>query len=652
MGGAITNFLSRSFISESYRLDGDARRVEFVDGILKKDVKIKCPPNKHGLLVLFTPSDIMGEITVDPQQIEYMLWQQAHMYPIGTKIIYSFIDPVGGKHKVVLENKQGMYGMLSTICEKPLITPIYYSTDNGTRAFECLFTYDIKNMSEPQIMSFANMCYTVATGSTQVKGFLDALCKYFRDYMNKIYLANNKKLQVITQDIKTGLRAIVACKELENPLFTGQSKEIYSSTIMEGFSYTISYDAIDSWAKKNPQDLQKLAKYFKDVCEMRYKLDGEKIKLHDKFEKSIINRGLPPKYIKPNEKGPFELFIVEGDSAMGGIRNNRWSAHQGVYPIKGKITNCFMCPPKKFFENPDVAGLFKIMGYDSYSKNFNPDHFLPSKIIITTDADADGYHIESLLLMMYLRYLPFVIEQGKLYAATPPLYSIPLGKGKMKFFANNIEYIEYVQNLFCKINTIANEDGKVLSKNEILRLLYKNIDYVKIITHLSNIFAIDPYFLEFLLYHKDLSYNKLKSEVEKTFKYVTVSKQGTTILMRGLVGSLFQTVFFDDRLLNECKPLIELIENDKYYYLNNNKCTIYYIMKLFGETEPTGITRYKGLGELKPEHLAQTTILPGGRTLHQYTTDNILRELKFIANIQSDKSEFIKGIKVRREDII
>jgi len=307
-----------------------------------------------------------------------------------TKIVFSSIDAIGSKHKVTIENKHGMYDMLDTICEKSLITPIYAANDNGTRAFEFLLTFDINNMTEPRMLSFANMCYTVTTGSTHVKGFLDAVCKYFRDYMNKVVLVNNKKLQVTSQDIKTGLRAIISCKELENPLFTGQSKEVYSGAVMEGFAYTVTYDALDAWTKKYPQDLQRLSKYFKDICEMRFKLDGEKIKLHDKFEKSTINHGLPPKYIKPNEKGPFDLILTEGDSATGGIRNNRDAAHQGVYPLRGKITNCFACPPKKFFENPDVAGLFKIMGYDSYSKNFNPDQFLPGKVIITTDSDADG----------------------------------------------------------------------------------------------------------------------------------------------------------------------------------------------------------------------------------------------------------------------
>ena len=208
-------------------------------------------------------------------------------------------------------NKNGIYDLLGSICEKPLLHPIYFKDDNGTRAIECLVTYDLNNMDDPNILAFANMCHTVAIGSTHVNGFVDSLTRYFRDYMNKIYLTNNKKLQVSLQDIRTGLRAVISCKSL-HPSFTGQSKEVYSEKEMLSYAATVSYAAIDAWAKKNPTDLQKLCKYFKDVCVMRTKLDGEKIKMHDKYVRSPLG-DLPDKYITPNNKRvPFELIIVEG----------------------------------------------------------------------------------------------------------------------------------------------------------------------------------------------------------------------------------------------------------------------------------------------------------------------------------------------------
>lgn len=269
-----------------------------------------------------------------------------------------------------------------------------------------------------------------------------------------------------------------------------------------------------------------------------------------------------------------------------------------LFPVRGKIPNALVTPVKKFFENEEIAGLFKIMGYNGYQRNFDPDKFKPSKVVVATDADADGSHIQGLFLILFLKYLPFALNQGKVYCAIPPLYGINVGKGKMKFFADNIEYVEYVQNIYCKDHEIYNIKKKKLTKTEIVRLLYNNIDYLKHLLHVANTYAIDPEFLEFLLYHRKLEFKKFKAEVEKAYRFTKVTKENGIIMIHGLVGALYQTVFFNDRLLNECKEVIKLIErSDEYYIINNQKTTLYGLMKGFSDYEPTGLTRYKGLGK-------------------------------------------------------
>ena len=651
MGATITNFLSSFFIVESYRMDGKAAKVEFKEGYLSKKglQKIKCPKGKHGLITTFRPSSIMGNIDIDDIQIENLIRQLCLLSSIGTKITYNAITPTGMKRSMIIENKHGIFEMLNDICIKSLFEPIYYSTTNGTMMIECLFTYDIKSMDDPYILSFANMCPT--TGGTHVDGFLDGLVKYFRDYMNKVYLVNNKKLSVTAPDIRTGLRAIVSIKHLY-PLFSGQSKEFFSEASMKPYASESTMSFIDEWTKKNPSDLQKLGKYLKEVAELRLKQDNEKIKISDKYSASVIS-GMPSKYKKPNGKGPFELWITEGDSACSCMENNRDKATQALFPIRGKFSNALVKSTKEFFENKEVAGLTKIFGYNSYQKYFEPEKFKPEKVVIATDADADGSHITSLLLLMFLRYFPFVLNEGKLYIANPPLYGITAGK-KTKFFADNIEYVEYVQSVFCKDNDIRVNKKKPLTKSQIVKILYNNIDYVKFITHISNTYAIDPILLEFILYNRNLSYTKFKNAIEKAFIYTTVSKENNVIMIHGLVGSLYQTVFFNDRLINECAPIIELIDkSDKFYYVNGTKSTLYQLMSLFAESEPKNLTRYKGLGEMPPKLLGQSTVIPGmGRTLKQYTTDDVKRELKYITSLQSDKSVFIKNVKIRKEDII
>ena len=427
---------------------------------------------------------------------------------------------------------------------------------------------------------------------------------------------------------------------------------------MKPFASEVTMNAIDEWAKKAPSDLQKLCKYLKEVCEIRMKTDGEKIKIADKYNASVVT-GLPAKFKKANGKGPFELIITEGDSACSCMENNRDKLVQSLFPIRGKLLNAASCTAKRFFENEEVAGITKILGYNNYQKHFDPDKLRTSKIIIATDADADGAHIQSLLLIMFLKYFPFILTGQnangcRLYAANPPLYGIPVGKGKMKFFADNIDYVEYVQSVFCKDNVIANSKKKELTKHEVVKLLYNNIDYLKYITHVSSTYAIDISLLELLLYNKDLKFDKLKSTIEKVYPFTKVTVENDCIMVHGLVGSLYQTVFFNDRLINECKPIIDLIErSDKYYYINGKKTTLYGIMYAFSQAEPTNITRYKGLGEMPPKLLGESTVIPGmGRTLKMYTLDDVKKELKYITSLQSDKSVFVQGIKIRREDIV
>ena len=640
-------------------MDGTGGRVEFEEGKLNAKGLQTFPvtDGRHGLFTTFAPTAMVGDITVTPEEVGNLLWEQCHFYPVGTQITYNYIGLDGKGHKDVIENNRGYYEILETICTKPLIAPITFSNNDGSHAVDCLITWDAANMNEPIIMASVNMCHTTTYGSTHVDGLDEAVTRFFRNYMNKIYLTNSKsknKLQVTAQDVRTGLRAIICGKSI-SPLYTGQSKEIYSELEMKPYVQNIAYSAVSEWAKNNPNALQNVAKYLKDVCELRTSVDTQRIKIQNNYTASAIT-GMPAKYCKPNGKLE-ELFLVEGDSAKGGIINNRNKMTQGIYPLRGKISNVITTSTKDLFMNEEIAGLIKILGYDKYEKPFDPSKFQPAKVVITCDADADGAHITSLLLMFFLKYFPFAVEQGRIYSAIPPLYVVNVGtmaSPKMKYFATNLDWVEYLQGLFCKNNTLADvKTNKTLSKNDILRFLCNNIDYQLHIDHVSNIYAIDPLFLEFLLYHYSEPFKEFKKNVEKAYKFVNVRTENGTIIIQGLVGTLYQTVFFNDRLLAACKPVIDLIERDKKYYLfNGQPASIYTIMKVFNNYLPQTFTRAKGLGQMKPELLGESTIIPGyGRTLKQFTVLDIHKELDRITILQSDKGQFIKGLKIRKEDV-
>ena len=180
------------------------------------------------------------------------------------------------------------------------------------------------------------------------------------------------------------------------------------------------------------------------------------------------------------------------------------------------------------------------------------------------------------------------------------------------------------------------------------------MDYVRILYHVSRVYAIDPYLLEFILYNKNLSFTKFKSAVERMYRFTTVTNENGTILIRGLVNQSYQTVFVNDRLFNDCKMLIDLINrSEDYYKINGKKSSLYELMLLFNSFEPKNITRYKGLGEMPAKMLGISTVIPGmGRTLKQYTITDVKKELKLITELQDDKAAFIKGIQIKKEDII
>jgi DNA gyrase subunit B len=660
MGGTITNFLSKYFVVESYREDGTAARVEFHEGVLvdSKPLRGKAKYKKNGLLVSFAPSDMMGVINISDQEIFDMIWLITHLCVIGTEVEFNLIMPNGKKQTTIIKNTGGVSDILGKISNGGFINPIYFTEDNGTMKVEVLLTYDLVAnpdvIGESIIMNFANMCPT--DGGTHVKGFNTAIIKFFKDYMNKIYLANTKKkLSITNNDIMTGLRAVVSIYHIHG-LFEGQAKNVFSKDDMEPYIKDVTLRCLDTWASSNPTDLQKLCKFFKDICELRSKMDGEKIKMSDKFTQSVIS-GYPKKYKKPNGNKNIEVIITEGDSAASGLENNRDKLTQGIFPIRGKIKNCLTCSAKQFFENEEVAGMFNIFGYKGYEKKFDPAKFRPSKVIIATDADADGKHIECLLMGMFLKYLPFVITEGKLYAANPPLYGLNTKSG-VKFFADNREYTAYIQDRFSKEFEVCDSRKKKLSKNDLTSVLGRNLDYVKMVRDLSDTYSINPKVLEFMLYNIDIigDIKKFKKAIQKQYRFMSVNNVNGVTVINGLyddnIHNVFCNMILEDPLTAGIVELIKSSEN--YFYINGKLSTLYDLMYIVDTFVPSDITRYKGLGEMPPKLLGQSTILPGGnRTLKQYTIDDVKKQLEYIKLVQSDKGSFIRGIKdLRRDDII
>lgn len=696
VGAGVAMALSRSFDSISYVL-GEARQVHFDSGILWPDMEkvVECPNGRQGTTVMMSPDlSVLDEVNLTCEEILDLVLKIYPLINIGDQIDFTGIDKNGRiKFDEKLVNKDGIITSLILRTQTPLVAPIYFKDDNGTMRGEIAFTYDSSDLtSDEDIVSYAN--FTPTTGGTHVDGFRDGLCQFFRNYMNKIYLGEKYKISVINNDIRTGLKVIINSAHLE-PVFAGQFKGILSNADMQGFIKNLTITSLDNWSKTSPNDLQKVCKFIKEIAEIRVKSDDSKIKLSNNYSVSHIT-GKPKKYYPPSENKDLELIIVEGDSAMGSAKLSRDSDIQGLFPIRGKLPNAFKEPKAKFLSNAEVSAIINIIGC-GYGKNMDISKCKFKKIIFLPDADPDGSHIATLLLRFFLMYMPALIEAGMVYKSVAPLFSVEV-KGKLIYFTTKLDFTKYVQNLFTRTHNLSDINGNRLSKSAATTLFFTNIDYKDTVEYISNTFAINPKLLETVVYYlsecisvgmpmqavtnveqpdgvdgeiplaqsaiSTFSY-QIKNKIDikkltailkknKLFRFVNLEQVNNVIKIEGLVDSKYQYVFINDKFIISCLPLIKMLNDNinLYYQIDDKTVSLYDLMLEFDRTIPSGLTRYKGLGEQDSKQLGVSALHPkGDRTLVRYTIESAKEEIESFRRIDSNIGSLLREISVTKVDI-
>ena len=323
VGSGVAMALSKVFDIKSYVL-GKAKHVHFESGNVwnQGEKDIQCPAGRQGTTIYMEPDlEVLEGIDLTCEDILDLVLKVYPLVNIGDRIDFIGID-LSGKTKYQEEfiNKDGIIASLMMRTTKPIVAPVHFKDDTGIMKAEIAFTFDAGGITEAEdIVSYAN--FTPTTGGTHVDGFMDGVCNYFRNYMNKIYLGEKSKISVINNDVKTGMKVVIAAAHL-NPVFAGQFKGILSNDDMQKYIKDLTAKSLEEWAKTSPGDLQKVCKFIKEVAEIRSKSDDSKIKLSNNYEASAFT-GKPKKYVAPSGNKNLELIIVEGDSALGSARNSR-----------------------------------------------------------------------------------------------------------------------------------------------------------------------------------------------------------------------------------------------------------------------------------------------------------------------------------------
>lgn len=649
IGAKATNALSEYFDVCSYRYDGTCKHVLFKKGVLKKEEIIKNPEKLQGTRTEFTPDhSIMGETPVEPSMVYTLVRDTLSLLPIGATIDYTSINKRGKTYHEKMVNEDGIATNILGKCASMLVSPIIIKNDNGHMKLECAFTFDQQDLGGEDVTAYANMCPTSSSAlNTHVTGTLDGIATWFGNYINKIYLTEREKnkIKVVPNDVKMGLKIMISAWHLE-PQFTGQAKEVLSNQDFKPFAKETIMNGLDGWAKAKPQDLLKVCKFLKDIALARIKADTEKVKITAKYATSATT-GLPAKYVKPSTKDPnkIELFIVEGDSALGSARSARNVETQGIFPIRGKILNVFQASPQKIAANNEVMAITQILGA-GYGKHFDISKLKVSKVIFMTDADNDGAHIADLLLLVCLKMFPGLVDAGKVYKAVPPLYGIPMGKNRMKYFAERVDFVRYMQKEYYKNNSVTDLNGKPIDSATFTRILIENSDYIYDFSTIAERYKINPILLEIVIssYIKKEKFETLRKRITSEFRFMeneNITKIGNTIRIKGLINGRIETIFYNDRFIEDCKPLIDPIkkamnENHMRFIVNGKKVGLYDLVSTAMNTIGS-VNRFKGLGEMNADQLAESTMNPNTRTLIQYTVDDINETTKIIRQYDSNK---------------
>ena len=528
--------------------------------------------------------------------------------------------------------------------KKPLLsTTMNFKSANPN--VQVCFNYDEADSTDGyNTISFCNWVNTIQHGehvSGAKTGYCQAMMKIVPTYMTE---NEKKKWNITFEDIRLGL-----CTEIflfhNDPQFTGQTKECVGNREIFKDVRDAVYKATMAYMKDNAAEAKKISNYIKKNARARLevsKIRKSDYKAMDSFEESVMSG-----YSPAIGKGYKELYIVEGDSAKGGVTGVRDAMTQAVFKIKGNPKNTYGIKLAEVLQNAEFKTLIKIIG-TGIGKDFNLAQSKFDKIIIFVDSDIDGFNMTSLLSTFFLCFMPELVKAGMLYKAKAPLYI--LKDSKNKYILSKVEYYKIFADKVVENTTLIDSKGKKLSNEDMHALIDSNKDYLLELEPLTQYFYTNPELIEFtLLYAPSPKFNYV---LKKRFPELTYDE--ATNVIQGSIDGVYQYLVADQAFFDKCERLTKLIKDV-------NKSDIYYTMESNGYKSLTSLgmffkntkkylpeieDRIKGLGELDGEVMWETTLNPANRELIRLTIDDLERDLNTVKVLHGPDSKLRKAFMI------
>ena len=433
VGSSVVNALSL-WLEVNVKRDGKIYNQRYEQGKVCYDLKEagKCRKNDTGTKVSFFPdAEIFEKIYFKADAIKSRLHETAYLNPNLTII---FINKrVGEEEEVTFHEENGIKAFISDMNkEKEKVTDIiYFKKEQDGIEVEIAFQY-INDFTE-NISGFCNNIYT-QEGGTHITGFKSILTSTINQYARELGILKEKDNNFTGADVRNGLVAVVAVKH-PDPRFEGQTKTKLDNPDAEKVTKSIAGEQLTLFFDKNLETLKNVISCAEKSAKIRKAEERTKTNLLSKSKFSIDSNGKLSncESRKPEE---CEIFIVEGDSAGGSAKSARNRKTQAIMPIRGKILNVEKASMDKVLANAEIKTMINAFGCgfsEGYGNDFDIEKLRYNKIILMTDADVDGVHIDTLLLTFFYRFMPELITHGHIYIATPPLYKVVPKKGEGEY---------------------------------------------------------------------------------------------------------------------------------------------------------------------------------------------------------------------------
>jgi DNA gyrase subunit B len=425
VGASVVNALSERMVVEVHR-EGAIWKQSYMRGVPQHDVERVGESHITGTRTTFWPDAEIFETTIiDADVISTRLREMAFLNK-GLKII--FTDKKADKTETYhYEGGIGSYVSYLNENKTILFDPPFYTSDVKDNVYVEVALQYTDSYSET-VLSFANNINT-HHGGTHLTGFRNALTRVVNDYGRKNGLIKDNEANLSGDDIREGLTGIVSVK-VPNPEFEGQTKEKLGNSEVQAIVQNVMSEKLADWLELNPKHAKLIVS--KAVLALQAREAARKARELTRRKTVLESSTLPGKLADCSNREPerCEIYIVEGDSAGGSAKQGRNRVFQAILPLRGKILNVERARLDKIYNNTEIQSLIQALGItiSRSEEEFDMERLRYHKIIIMTDADVDGAHIRTLLLTFFFRYARPLIENGYIYIAQPPLYKLSIGR--------------------------------------------------------------------------------------------------------------------------------------------------------------------------------------------------------------------------------